>query len=42
MRKIIEYDFEIRIFENVKFFYKVYKFVVVDKSKNGFKMKYHF
>ena len=42
MRKIIEYNFEIRVFENVKFFYKTHKFVIVNKSKNDYKMKYYF
>ena len=41
VRKIIEYDFKIRVFEGVKFFYKTYKLVVVDKSKNNYKIKHY-
>ena len=41
MRKIIEHSFEIRIFENVKFFYKAHKLAIIDKSKNDFKIKHH-
>ena len=42
MRKIIKYNFKIRVFKNIKFFYKIYKFVFIDKLKNDFKIKYYF
>ena len=41
MRKIIEHDFEIRVFENVKFFYKTHKLAVINKSKNDFKIRHY-
>ena len=40
--KIIKCNFEVNIFESVKFFNKTHKFAVIDKSKNDFKTRSYF
>ena len=42
MCKIIGYDFEIDVFENVEFFCEAYELVVADRPKNDFEMRHHF